>query len=67
MGGLDIEPPLYGGPITLQSRGQNQKWPTNGRIGNITLAVWGVPNTLEWGQIQGWPTNGQIGCITLVV
>ena len=26
----------------LQSRGQNQQWPTSGRIGYITPAVWGI-------------------------
>ena len=28
---------------TLQSRGQNQKWPTSGQGGYITPAAWGVP------------------------
>ena len=31
------------GSPTLQSGGQNQKWPTSGQIGYITPAVWGSP------------------------
>ena len=33
----------------LLSGGQNQSWPTRRRIGYITLAVQGVPNTSEQG------------------
>ena len=33
----------------LQSGGQNQKWPTNGQIGSMSPAVWGLPNTSKWG------------------
>ena len=40
--------PSRGSP-TLQSREQNQKWPTSGTGGYITPAVLGVPNTLEHG------------------
>ena len=32
-------PYRLGGSPTLQRRGQNQKWPTRGRIGSITAAV----------------------------
>ena len=49
---------------TLQSRGQNQNWPINGRIGYITPAVWGGGGggTLQrGGQNQNLPTNGRIG------
>ena len=35
---------------TLQSGGQNQKRPTNGRIGYITPAFWMVPNASEQGR-----------------
>ena len=38
-----------GGPPPLQSRGQNQKWPTCGQGGYITPAAWGVPIALERG------------------
>ena len=31
----------------LQSGGHNQKWPTNGQGGYITLAAWGVPTSSE--------------------
>ena len=33
----------------LQSKGQIQKWPTRGRMGYITLVVWGVPNASKRG------------------
>ena len=36
-------PCRLGGPRQLQSRGQNQKWPTSGQCGYITRAAWGVP------------------------
>ena len=49
VGRLATSPLLYGGSPTLESGGQNEKWPTNGQIGYITPAVWGVPNALEWG------------------
>ena len=35
---------------TLHSGGQNRKQGTNGRIGYITLAIWGFPNTLGKGK-----------------
>ena len=38
-----------GGSPTFQSGGQNQNRPTNGRIGSITRAVWGVPNVSKRG------------------
>ena len=46
-GGLATSPLPYGGSPTLQKGGQNQKWPTNGWIGYITPAAWGVRNPLE--------------------
>ena len=39
----------FGGPRTLQFGGQNQKWPTRGRIGYITPAIYGVPNASDRG------------------
>ena len=38
-----------GGSPALQSGGHNQKWPTSGSSGYITLAAWRVPNALGWG------------------
>ena len=38
------------GSQTFQSAGQNQKWPTCGRVGYITLAVWEVPNASKRGR-----------------
>ena len=37
------------GPLPLQSRGQNQKWPTNGQGGYITPAAWGGPTASDRG------------------
>ena len=39
----------YGRSPTPEKGGENHKWPTNGRIGYITPAAWGVPNALERG------------------
>ena len=41
-------PCRLGGPHRFRA-GHNQKWPTSGQRGYITLAVWGVPTTLERG------------------
>ena len=38
-----------GGSPSLQSGGQNQKWPTSGQGGYITPAAWGFPTTSERG------------------
>ena len=38
-----------GGTPPLQSRGQNQKWPTSGQGGYITPAAWGNPTASEPG------------------
>ena len=40
--------PPRGSP-PLRSGGQNQKWPTGGQLGYITLAAWGVPTASERG------------------
>ena len=58
----------YRGAPPLQSRGQNQKWPTSGQIGYLTPAVSGIPTASErGGQNQKWPTSGQSGYLTLAV
>ena len=54
-------------PPTLQKGVQNQKWPTNGPSGYITLVVSGVPNTSRPETNQKWRTRGPRGHITLVV
>ena len=47
----------------LQSKGQNQKWPTCGQGGYVTAA--GVSPPLQsGGQNHKWPTSGQGGYIT---
>ena len=56
-----------GGGSTLQSGGQNRRWPTTGASGDITPAVLGSP-TLQGGrQNQKWPTSGPGGNITPIV
>ena len=50
MDGFATSPLPFGGSPTLQSRGQNQKWPTSGRIGYVIDAVWEVPNASEGGR-----------------
>ena len=40
--------PYWGSP-PLQSRGQNQKWPTSGQNGYLTTAVLGIPTASERG------------------
>ena len=47
--GLATSPLPHGGSPTLQSGGQNQKWPTSGRIGYLTYATWGVLNVAHRG------------------
>ena len=64
------------------SRGHNQKWPTTGRIGYITLPSRGSPMLHSSnitpdsrgspmphsrGHNQKWPTNGRMGYITPAV
>ena len=50
-----------GGSPTVQSRGHHQKWPTSGRVGYTTPAVWGIPNTSKRG------TSGRIAYTTLAI
>ena len=54
-GELATSPLPYGGSPTLHSGEQDHKCSTCGRIGYITLAVWGVPNTLERGTKSNVP------------
>ena len=49
MGKLATSPLPYRGAPTLQSGGQNQKWPTSGQIGYLTPAVSGSPTAAERG------------------
>ena len=60
--------PSRGSP-TLQSGGQNQKWPTCGQGGYVTPAVSGIPTPplQGGGQTQKWPTCGQGGYVTPAV
>ena len=41
VGLVATSPLLYGGSPTLQSGGQNRKWPTSGPGGYILPAAWG--------------------------
>ena len=49
MGKLATSPLPYRGSPPLQTGGQNQKWPTSGQIGYLTLAVSGIPAASERG------------------
>ena len=49
MGKLATSPLPYRGAPAIQSRGQNQKWPTSGQIGYLTPAVSGSPTAAQRG------------------
>ena len=49
VGKLATSPLPYRGSPPLQSRGQNQKWPTSGQSGYLTPAVSGIPAASERG------------------
>ena len=49
MGKMATSPLPYRGSPPLQSRGQNQKWPTSGQSGYLTPAVSGIPTASERG------------------
>ena len=52
-------PYRLGGSPTLQSGGQNHKWPTSGRIGYITHTVCGGPQRFRAGdKISSSPQVG---------
>ena len=61
MGRLASEPLPYGGFPKLHSGGQNEKWPTSGRIGYMPPAAWGFPKLHTGGQNEKWPTSGRMG------
>ena len=49
VGKVATSPLPYRGSPPLQSRGQNQKWPTSGQSGYLTPAVSGIPTAAERG------------------
>ena len=49
VGKMATSPLPYQGSPPLQSRGQNQKWPTSGQNGYLTPAVSGIPTASEQG------------------
>ena len=49
VGEMATSPLPYWGAPPLQSRGQNQKWPTSGQNGYLTPAVSGIPAAAERG------------------
>ena len=49
VGKMATSPLPYWGSPPLQSRGQNQKWPTSGQSGYLTPAVSGIPTASERG------------------
>ena len=49
VGKVATSPLPYRGSPPLQSRGQNQKWPTSGQGGYLTRAVSGIPTAAERG------------------
>ena len=67
VGEMATSPLPYRGSPPLQSRRQNQKWPTSGRNGYLTLPYRGSPPLRSGGQNQKWPTSGQSGYLTPAV
>ena len=57
-------PCRLGGSPTLRTGEQNQRWPTSGPGGYITLATLGGPHRFT-AQNQKWPISGPGGYITL--
>ena len=54
-------PCRLGGSPSLQSGGQNQKWPTSGQGGYITPAASGYPHRFRaWGKIRSGPQVGKL-------
>ena len=49
MGKMATSPPPPRGSPRLQSGGQNEKWPTSGQSGYVTLAVSGIPTAANRG------------------
>ena len=52
------------GSSTLQTRGQNQQWPSSGQLGYIT-AVLAALYTSEWGHINGGQQVGKVATQSL--
>ena len=52
-------PCRLGGP-QCSARGRNQKWPTCGHCGYLTLALSGVPNALHGDKIRNGPHVGGV-------
>ena len=61
VGKVATSPLPYRGSPPLQSRGQNQKWPTSGQSGYLTPAVSGIPTASERGdKIRSGPQVGEM-------
>ena len=61
VGKVATSPLPYPGAPPLQSRGQNQKWPTCGQLGYLTPAVSGIPSASEvGGRIRSGPQVGKL-------
>ena len=61
MGKLATSPLPYRGFPTLQSGGQNQKWPTSGQSCYLTPAVSGIPTAAKQGpKIRSGPKVGKV-------
>ena len=49
------------GPHRFKAGGQNQRWPTSGPGGYITLASWGVPTAVVRGaELEKGPQVGRV-------
>ena len=65
VGKVATSPLLSRGSPPLQSGGQNQKWPTCGQSGYVTLAVSGIPTASERGaKSEVVPKRGRNCCVT---
>ena len=61
MGKVATSPLPPRGPPSLQTGGQNQKWPINGQGGYITPAASGIPTASERrAKIRSGPQVGQV-------
>ena len=61
VGKVATSPLPYRGSPPLQSGGQNQKWPTSGQNGYLTLAVSGIPTASQrGGKIRNGPQAGKM-------
>ena len=61
VGKVATSPLPYRGSPPLQSGGQNQKWPTSGQNGYLTLAVSGIPTASDrGGKIRSGPQVGKM-------